>query len=119
MRKQTLSLLWPLAGCLASLGPVDTGDLNPPPLRRPAEEVMNFALIDHRGRFHELRRADARVVILFFTENGCAIARQSIWKLRTLQQRCLEHGVAVWMINSNPQDDRPAIVREAEAFRSE
>src|SRR6266487_991951 len=84
-----------------------------------AQEVINFALIDHRGRFHELRRTDARAVVLFFTGNGCPIARQSFWKLKLLQQRYAERGVALWLINSNPQDDRASIVQEAEAFRSE
>src|SRR6266496_4157775 len=87
--------------------------------RAAAQEVINFALIDHRGRFHELRRTDARAVVLFFTGNGCPIARQSFWKLKLLQQRYAERGVALWLINSNPQDDRASIVQEAAAFRSE
>jgi peroxiredoxin len=85
----------------------------------PGDEVMNFALLDHHGRCHELRRAQGRAVVVFFTGNGCPVARQSIWKLRSLQQRYLERGVAFWMINANPQDDRASIVEEATAFRSE
>src|SRR5258706_8344703 len=87
--------------------------------RPAAQEVINFALIDPRGRLHELRRTDARAVVLFFTGNGCPIARQSFWKLKLLNRRYAERGVALWLINSNPQDDRASIVQEAEAFRSE
>lgn len=87
--------------------------------RRQAEEVINFALLDHRGQSRELRRVDARAVMLFFTGNGCPIARQSLGKLRLLQQRYEDRGVIVWLINSNPQDDRASIVEEAEAFRSD
>ncbi len=83
------------------------------------EEVLNFALLDHRGQHHELRRAPGRAVVIFFTGNGCPIARQSIWKLRTLQHRYLDRGVTVWMINANPQDDRASIAEEAAAFRSD
>src|SRR5437868_3073929 len=90
-----------------------------PPPNAKAEEVINFAIIDHRGRFHELRRADGKVIVLFFTGNGSSIARQSIWKLRLLQQRYLERGVIVWMVNSNPEDDRSRLVQEAEGSHSD
>jgi len=83
------------------------------------DEVMNFAMLDHRGQYHELRRAQGRAVVVFFTGNGCPVARQTISKLRMLQHRYLDRGVTVWMINSNPQDDRASIAEEAELFRSE
>jgi len=111
-------LLWVWA-CLAPLGLAGADGLKETSARSPGEEVIDFALIDHRGRFHELRRTDARAVVLFFTGNGCPIARQSIWKLRALRAHYLERGVDFWMINSNPQDDRASIAQEAEAFRSE
>ena len=82
-------------------------------------EVLNFALLDHKGQYHELRRAQGRAVVIFFTGNGCPIARQSILKLRMLQQRYLDRGMTFWMINANPQDDRASIAEEAEAFRSD
>src|SRR3954462_9751071 len=49
------------------------------PASRPAKpvEVPNFSLIDYRGNAFELRRADAKVVVLFFTGIGCPIARQN------------------------------------------
>jgi peroxiredoxin len=81
------------------------------------EEVVNFALLDFRGRYFELRRADAKVVVLFWTGNGCPIARQSVAKLRALRGKFAKQGAVFWMINSNPQDDRQSIAEEAGQFR--
>src|SRR5213080_1604360 len=106
--------MWLLACGMAAFGLVGAEQLAKNAAPAPAEEVINFALIDHRGKLHELRRADARAVVLFFTGNGCPMAQQSIVKLRMLQQLYLERGVAIWMVNSNPGDDRASIIKEAE-----
>jgi hypothetical protein len=81
------------------------------------QDIPNFSLLDYRGKFHELRRADAKVVVLFFTGNGCEQARQSVQKLRAIRSKAGPQGVLFWMINSNPQDDRKSIAQEAEEFR--
>jgi peroxiredoxin len=47
----------------------------------PPTEVLNFALLDSSGKLHELRRLEAKAVVLFFTANGCPVARQSAPKL--------------------------------------
>lgn len=110
-----------LACALAPLnltGAVEPDSPSRPP-RASTAEVINFALIDHQGLLHELRRAEGRAIVLFFTGNGCPIARQSIGKLRAFHQRYAERGVTVWMINSNSQDDRDSIRQEAETFRSD
>jgi peroxiredoxin len=75
-------------------------------------EVLNFALLDHRGRMHELRRGGGSAVVLFFTANECPIARQSASKLRKLREAFSERGVSVFMVNSNPADDRKSISKE-------
>jgi peroxiredoxin len=85
--------------------------------RSHAEEIMNFSLLDYKGKYYELRRSDAKVVVLFFTGNGCPVARQSIAKLKALRDHFSDRGVAVWMINSNTQDDRESIEKEAEDFK--
>jgi peroxiredoxin len=82
-----------------------------------AREVPDFALLDFRGKFHHLRRSDAKVVVLFFTANECPIARQSISRLRKLQDEFAEAGARVWLVNSNTADDRNSIRKEAEEFR--
>ena len=85
---------------------------------RPAHEgeVPNFALLDYQGKYHELHRTQARAVVLFFTGNGCPIARQSIPKLRALRRKFADQGVVVWMVNTYSQDDREAIRKEAKEF---
>lgn len=91
----------------------------PPSAPTVTGEAINFALLDQHGRLHELRRTSARVVVLFFTGNGCPIARQNLGKLRALQQRYDDRGVVVWLVNSNAQDDRESIRQEARQFGSE
>ena len=76
------------------------------------KEVLNFAMLDHRGRFHELRRVDGKAVVLFFTANECPIARQCASKLRKLREAYATRGVEVFMVNSAPGDDRKSIARE-------
>ena len=78
-----------------------------------ADEVLNFALLDHRGRMHELRRLEGQAVVLFFTANECPVARQSAPKLRALREQFAGRGVQVLLVNANPSDDRKSINREA------
>jgi len=68
-------------------------------------EVVNFSLLDYKGKYYELRRAEARVVVLFFTSFNCPIARQSIPKIRALRSQFGTNGVVFWMVNSSPQED--------------
>src|SRR5580658_7853075 len=93
-------------------------DPTPSP-RSQAEEIMNFSLLDYKGKYHELRRADARVVVLFFTGNGCPVARQSIEKLKSLREHYSEQGVVFWMIDSVAGDDRESIEKEAKEFKED
>jgi hypothetical protein len=84
----------------------DTGEERAPRrLESKAGEVVNFSLLDYKGKYHELRRSDARVVVLFFTSFGCPIARQSIPKLRSLRSQFASQRVVFWLVNSCPQDD--------------
>src|SRR5207253_11318462 len=101
--------------CLVARG---ESDVPPSSRAKPApEEVMNFALLDSKGRFHELRRADARAVVLYFTANGCPIARQSYPKLKALRKEFLDQGVEFWLVNANSGDDRASIDKEASDFK--
>src|SRR5687767_1779461 len=78
-----------------------------------ASEVPNFRLLDSSGNYHELRRSNAKAVVLFVAGNGCPIVRQSATKLRSLRRKFAEQGIDFLMINANPQDDRSAINKEA------
>lgn len=83
-----------------------------------AEEVPNFLLLDYHGKAHELHRVQGRAVVLFFTGNGCPIARQSIPKVRELRKKFADQGVTFWMVNSYAHDDRASIRKEAEQFKA-
>ncbi|MGZ8901290.1 MAG: redoxin domain-containing protein [Limisphaerales bacterium] len=80
------------------------------------KEVPDFAMLDTRGHYYQLRRNDAKVVVLFFTANGCPVVRKSISGLRKLQEDFAEQGVRVWLVNSNTADDRNSIRKEAQEF---
>ena len=85
--------------------------------RSRGSEVPNFFLLDYRGKAYELDRLEGKVVVLFFTGNGCPIARQSITKIRDLRTKFRAQGVVFWMVNSYSQDDRESIRKEAQEFR--
>ena len=79
------------------------------PATRPAlsgeGDVLNFSLLDYRGKQYELRRTQANLVVLFFTGADCPIARQSAHKLQAINEEFGPKGVTVWMINATPQND--------------
>src|SRR5580704_567472 len=109
----TLLLLAIAASCVVGRA----GDVSTQTQRPSAEEIMNFSLLDYKGKYYELRRADARAVVLFFTGNGCPVARQSIDKLKSLREHYSDRGVVIWMIDSNAGDDRKSIEQEAKDFK--
>src|SRR5438270_138277 len=69
------------------------------------EPAINFSLLDYRGKYYELRRADAKIVVLYFVGLDCPIARQSISKVEALQAEFKKQGVVFWLINAMPQGD--------------
>src|SRR5262245_58800272 len=80
-----------------------------------AQEVADFALLDYKGRYYHLRHADSKAVVLFFTANGCPVARQSLPRLKKLQDQ-FSGTIQFWLVNSNSGDDRKSISKEAEEF---
>src|SRR5262245_53427121 len=104
-RRNTLLALL-LAQILASTTYADPGAEREPRRAEPkAGEAVNFSLLDYQGKYHELRRADSRIVVLYFTSFGCPIARQSVLKLRALRNQFDSKAVTLWLVNSSPQDD--------------
>lgn len=83
-----------------------------------AKEVSNFALLDQRGQVYELRRTPARAVVLFFTANGCPVARQYATKLETMRGAYAARGVDIVMVNSSTGDDRSSIAKEMRELRT-
>ncbi len=84
----------------------------------PQELVENFRLMDHRGASHELYDfSDAKAVVFRVQGNGCPIVRNALPRFRELRDAYSAQGVEFMMINSNLQDNRTSIAREAEEFR--
>jgi hypothetical protein len=82
-----------------------------------AQRVENFRLLDHQGKSHELYyHSDASAVVIMVQGNGCPIVRNAITDYQALQQDYLDKGVRFLMLNSNLQDDRASIAREAAEF---
>ena len=104
--RRNLALLLAVTACSTSLSAAEPGAERAP--RRAvakADEAVNFSLLDYKGKYYELRRSEARVVVLFFTSFGCPIARQTVPKLRAFQKQASANGVDIWLVNSSPQDD--------------
>ncbi|MEO0437885.1 MAG: redoxin domain-containing protein [Pseudomonadota bacterium] len=82
-----------------------------------AMTVDNFTLIDHFGDAQELHYyRDMNAVVLVIQGNGCQIVRSSLADYRSLRDDYAEQGVQVFMLNSNLQDDRDSIRREAQEW---
>lgn len=76
--------------------------------------VSDFALLDHKGRFHQLYRyRDAKAVVLYTHGVACPIVRNSVRTLRQLREKYAEKGVVFLLLNANPQDDRESLRKEA------
>jgi len=113
MRRATSEIGVVVLMCLAVARTVAAADA----ASAPAKEVSNFALLDVAGKLHELRRTDAKAVVLFFTSNGCPVARQSAPKLTRLASKFFDQGVEFWLVNANSADDLEAIAKETFELR--
>jgi peroxiredoxin len=83
----------------------------------PGDRVDNFTLLDQNGKSHELYYlSDAKAVVLMVHGNGCPIVRQALPALKEVRDRYRAQGVEFLLVNSNLQDDRDALAREAAEF---
>lgn len=98
--------------CLACLG------VGGPALAlSPGDRVDNFRLLDHSGASQELYYlSDAKAVVLMAYGNGCNIVRNTVPELREIRDRYRAQGVEFLLIDSNLQDDRDAVAKEATEF---
>ena len=79
--------------------------------------VPNFGLIDQNGEFHSLYYySDAKAIVLYIQGNECPIVRNAITDIKAVRKQFKDKGVEFLMINSNVQDDRESIAKEAEEF---
>jgi len=77
-----------------------------------ARAVPNFNLVDQDDVNHELYRAPGRAVVLFFTGNGCPVARKSAPKLKALEEEFESKGVTFWAVNAYAGDTTEEIRKE-------
>ena len=84
---------------------------------QPDQRIDNFRLLDQTGVSHELHYLkDAKAIVLMVHGVGCPIVRQSLPELAAVRKQFAPQGGEFLLLNSNPQDDRAALVREAEEF---
>ncbi len=84
---------------------------------KPRERVENFTLLDHRGESHELYYySDTAALVIMVQGNGCPISRNAWPRFKELSHEYAQKRVKFMMINSNLQDHRTSISREAEQF---
>lgn len=83
----------------------------------PGEKVDNFKLLDHRGKSHELHSlSNAKAVVIMVQGNGCPIVRQALPALAEVRGKYRSEGVEFLLLNSNLQDTRELVAREADEF---
>ncbi len=79
--------------------------------------VDNFTLLDHNGEAHELYYyGNKKAIVLMVQGNGCGVVRNSLPELTSIRDRYQKQGISFFLINSNLQDTRESIHREAEEF---
>ena len=83
----------------------------------PQDRVENFRLMDNRGDSHELYYYDdMNAVVVMVQGNGCPIVRNAMPRFQALKNEYAEQGVQFFLLNSNLQDNRQTVAREAEEF---
>ncbi|MEM7079127.1 MAG: redoxin family protein [Pseudomonadota bacterium] len=81
------------------------------------ERVENFRLLDHQGDSHELYYYnDAKAIAFLVQGNGCPIVRNAMPRFRELRDAYAAKGVQFFLLNSNLQDNRSTIVKEAAKY---
>ena len=84
---------------------------------KPGERVENFRLFDHTGGSHELYYYDdAKAVVFMVQGNGCPIVRNAMPRFKELRDEFAAQGVQFFMLNSNLQDNRKTINKEAQQY---
>src|SRR5205085_12337518 len=121
--------MWSVVGLLLLLAVVAAGALfflKPEALKKfsslggkssPEMKVEDFYLLDHQGRAHTLyRQSGSKAIVLISTANGCQAVKEAAPKIKALRDHFGSQGIVFWLIDSNPQDDRPSVAKEIAAL---
>lgn len=102
-----LVAFWVVAGCCLGAAEKPT-------------KIENFALIDHKGKFHELdyylKMPGVKGLVIFIQGNGCPLVQKRIPELNRLSATFQPKGILFCMLNANLQDEREEIREEAKTF---
>lgn len=84
----------------------------------PGQKVDDFRLVDHRGQPHALYDlAGKKAVVIMVQGNGCPIVRQALPALAEVRTKYRPQGVEFLLLNSNLQDKRELVAKEADEFK--
>lgn len=84
----------------------------------PGQKVDNFRLTDQRGQTHSLYDlANKKAVVIMVQGNGCPIVRQALPSLAEVRGKYSDQGVEFLLLNSNLQDKRELVAKEATEFK--
>ena len=87
------------------------------PISAYAVRVDNFVLLDQEGDAHELYYdTDASAIVIMVQGNGCPIVRNVLTDYKALRDQYQDRGVNFLMLNSNLQDNRASIKKEADEW---
>ena len=74
------------------------------------ERIGNFALLDHEGVYHQLRKlGDSKAVVLISIATSCIENIEKIPKYRLLRTTWENEGISFLAMNSSPTDDLNSI----------
>ncbi len=87
------------------------------PPAEAVETVDDFALFDQQGNFHQLSAySDQKAIVIVSYGIGCPIVHKSIPALKELRKQFSSLGIVFFFIDPNGQDDREALIQEAEEY---
>ncbi len=90
------------------------------PIAIPDSRINDYALYDTHGGFHRLSTYnDSKAIVLFVQGNGCPIVRNALSDFHEIVDDYQSKEVTFFMINSNMQDSRNTIAKEASDFNLE
>ncbi|WP_034257740.1 redoxin domain-containing protein [Altibacter lentus] len=82
--------------------------------------VNDYALYDVSGDLHRFSYYnDHKAIVLWVQGNGCPIVRNALTDFHEVASEYSQKGFVFFMLNSNPQDDRSEIQKEALQFNFE
>jgi peroxiredoxin len=87
------------------------------PTAVPDSRKSDYALYDASGRFHRFSTYNNKeAIVLWVQGNGCPIVRNALADFNEIVEEYTDKGFKFFMINSNTQDDRNEIQKEAQAY---